>query len=112
MYICDECGEHFEEPVYKLEDPSPPGVMLPVGFYEWFECPYCESDRIHEARRCGVIGCDNWTRENTFICKKCRKGLCEELDAVKLRYGGKSNLSELVQREFFDVLTDYLEERS
>lgn len=45
MFICNECGKIFKEPIIKYDDPSPDGVSLPQGYYY---CPYCGSDDIEE----------------------------------------------------------------
>ena len=48
MWHCTECRRVFEEPDFYLEDPSPPGISLPPGFYKFEMCPYCGSEYIEK----------------------------------------------------------------
>lgn len=48
MWHCTECLRVFEEPNYYYEDPSPPGISLPPGWYTFYMCPYCGSEYIED----------------------------------------------------------------
>lgn len=48
MYRCTECNTLFEEPAFYIDDPSPPGIALPPGYYTYDICPYCASEYIEE----------------------------------------------------------------
>ena len=48
MWHCTECRRVFEEPDYYTEDPSPPGISLPPGYYTFYMCPYCGSEYIED----------------------------------------------------------------
>lgn len=52
MFICNECGKIFDEPIVEYDDPSPEGVSLPQGYYEYYYCPYCGSDDVEEHYEC------------------------------------------------------------
>lgn len=46
MYRCTDCGLIFETPDIIYDDPSPSGISLPPGSYEYDVCPKCASDNI------------------------------------------------------------------
>lgn len=48
MYKCNDCNHIFEEPIIEYDDPSPSGVSLPSGYYEYRYCPKCGSDDVEE----------------------------------------------------------------
>lgn len=48
MWHCTECLRVFKEPNYYYEDPSPPGISLPPGWYTFYMCPYCGSEYIED----------------------------------------------------------------
>ena len=48
MYKCNNCNHIFEEPIIEYDDPSPSGVSLPSGYYEYWYCPKCGSDDVEE----------------------------------------------------------------
>lgn len=48
MYKCNNCDHIFDEPLIERDDPSPSGVSLPSGYYEYYHCPKCYSDDIEE----------------------------------------------------------------
>ena len=83
MYICADCGKTFEQPVVIHDDPSPPGVALPSGYYEYYECPYCGEGAVEEAEECP--SCGQWYLPNMsakVLCEDCKDRLTEELWAV------------------------------
>ena len=77
MYICRDCGELFEHPVTHYDDPSPYGVSLPSGSYEYYECPECGSDDITEAEECPC--CGNHYDGQKVLCDNCMASLGAEL---------------------------------
>lgn len=48
MWHCTECQTVFENPDWYIEDPSPPGISLPPGWYTFYTCPICGSEYIEE----------------------------------------------------------------
>ena len=48
MYKCNNCNHIFDEPIIEHDDPSPSGVSLPSGYYEYWYCPKCGSDDVEE----------------------------------------------------------------
>lgn len=98
MYVCKDCGEVFEEPVVVYDDPSPQGVSLPRGAYEFRSCPYCDSDNIDEAEVCVCCG-EYYNPEDGIVCKECSDGIKEELEDIRVRNG-------LTQDDFEQVITE------
>lgn len=96
MYICKECGEVFEEPVVIYDDPSPQGVSLPRGAYEFRSCPYCDSDNIDEAEICP--SCDKW-HNNRILCDDCMGEIKAELENIRRDH-------KLTQDDFEEVITE------
>ena len=80
MYICKDCGAVFEEPYKWRDDPSPAGVSLSSGYYEYWECPSCGSEDVDEAERCEV--CGEYIAESG-ICESCRAQIEEEVKDIK-----------------------------
>ena len=62
MYICDECGAVFEEPVRKREYSEEYGDS--TAYY----CPYCESEE-YTADECPV--CHSLKNRDDRLCHKC-----------------------------------------
>lgn len=60
MYMCEDCGKVFleDDVVKSYDDPSPIGVALSAGEYEYWHCPKCRSENLHEATEC--MGCGDW----------------------------------------------------
>ena len=74
MNICLDCGRVFddEEADVIRDDPSPAGVSLPSGYYEYLCCPDCGSDYYEEAVKC--LLCGEYVKEDNAIgdfCKDC-----------------------------------------
>ena len=80
MYICKDCGELFETPVITKDDPSPAGVSLPSGYYEFESCPHCDSFDIEEAQECK--SCGEWF-DGEGLCDNCREELYRSLAALR-----------------------------
>lgn len=80
MFICKDCGAVFEEPDVTYDDPSPSGVALPSGAYEYEFCPECGSDDIEVADECA--SCGEYIIGKT-LCDDCKSWLVDRL--VKLR---------------------------
>lgn len=74
-YICNDCGEYFDEP--NVVDES---FLVPYGetsalcpfFSE--HCPYCGSEGFAEANECEI--CGHLSKGN--YCTECDKELYEE----------------------------------
>lgn len=69
MYICDECGAVFEDPVRKREYSEEYGDS--TAYY----CPYCESEE-YTADECP--SCHGAKNAQDPVCRKCKlrvKGL-------------------------------------
>ena len=98
MYICKDCGALFEEPVVWYDDPSPTGVSLPSGCYEYHECPSCGSDDFTEAKECEACG-DHYDGDS-ILCPSCMERFGMELKAIK-------GLFELDQDNFEQAICDY-----
>lgn len=73
MFICEECGEVFEEPnVYKEHHPYGMGFAT-----EYFAvCPCCNDTSISEAKRCDV--CGEWfAKLHDDLCDECESEVAE-----------------------------------
>ena len=99
MYICKDCGAVFEEPNVWRDDPSPAGVALPSGYYEYWECPKCGSEDIDEAKQCEVCGEYIAFRG---ICDTCMAEITEEVKQIQ-----KSR--KLSDSTFREVMDDIIE---
>lgn len=101
MLKCRNCGEVFDsdEVVRVKDDPSPSGVSLTSGYYEYWECPHCGSDDIVEAEQCNI--CGEWFAEDEgeTICENCQKELLEELERIREKY-------DLDEDEFGNAIED------
>lgn len=98
-YYCEDCGEIFEaEDCNKVcEDPSPSGVGLPEGCYEYDTCPYCQSDSLMEAEQCICCG-EYYSKTNMDdLCESCSIDIYKSVEAV-IR-----ELSEKYQKTFMDM---------
>lgn len=71
MFVCTECQEVFEEPIYWEERhglDSPP--------YERFSgCPHCKGSYT-EAHRCAC--CGDWITTETYVKTEDDKRYCED----------------------------------
>ena len=100
MYICKDCGEVFEKAVVVREDPSPQGVSLTAGEYEYETCPYCDSDNIDGAEECVCCG-EYHDADEGIICEECKDGIKEELEEIRIRNGFTKDDFEQVVAEIF-----------
>lgn len=66
MYHCTDCNRVFEELDYYTEDPSPPGIALPYGYYTYYICPYCGSGYWEEISDDEEDWEDDWVDEDEF----------------------------------------------
>lgn len=86
MFLCEECGELFEEPVQKVYSHH---SEVEYNCNEFFSaCPKCGSDNYFSAVKC---------------CE-CRQEINEELDSLYVRFDN----GDLVCN---DCLHDYCKER-
>ena len=53
MFICNECGELFEEPKI-IEEHHPYGMGYATE--EWAVCPHCKETDFQEAKQCSRCG--------------------------------------------------------
>lgn len=91
MYICKECGEIFDEPVITRDDPSPDGVSLSAGYYEYESCPYCDSTNIDYAVQCASCGeyMDD-SKGSEILCDSCLEDVTMTIEHIMREH----NLSE------------------
>ena len=67
MFICNECGELFEEPIY-IKEHHPYGDGYATE--EWAVCPYCKENDLDVAERC--IQCGEYFADLTSgLCDIC-----------------------------------------
>ena len=66
MWHCTECNQLFKYPKTYYEDPSPPGIALPPGYYTYVMCPYCESEYIEEVSDDKDDWEDDWDEEDIW----------------------------------------------
>jgi hypothetical protein len=75
MIICNDCGNHFEEPkIHKEHHPYGMGSAVEV----FAVCPYCNSTDIDEAEQCEE--CYEWVSVKEFdggLCKNCQEVMCD-----------------------------------
>jgi len=65
MYICNDCGEVFED-CKVVYEPHPYGMGS--AYEKWYLCPHCDSTDIDEAKECERCG---------EYFADLRKGLCD-----------------------------------
>ena len=53
MYICEDCGEVFED-AKTIEEHHPYGMTYATEL--WAVCPHCESTNFDEAKQCERCG--------------------------------------------------------
>lgn len=53
MYLCNNCGEVFEEPK-TVEEHHPYGMSYAVE--KWSVCPHCKDTDFDEAKQCYCCG--------------------------------------------------------
>ena len=80
MYICNDCGEIFDEPATEYE-------YHPYGMgyarEEWAVCPCCSSTCFEEARvceNCGEVITDDYEfgENDEYLCPDCYEELYGE----------------------------------
>lgn len=83
MWKCEECGSVFDgdDAAKEYDDPSPVGVALPQGRYEYWRCPSCGSDDMTEAHQCK--SCDEYTDGISTLCDDCKSELADALDGIR-----------------------------
>lgn len=81
MYICENCGEIFDEPLYVEERPCSDFPETET----WSYCPNCRDDDYEEAVKCKICGkyfpryhCDEFCKECQVKVKKAFNALIEE----------------------------------
>ena len=100
MLICCECEKTFreEDAFVVLDDPSPAGVGLPSGAYEYITCPFCGSDILEEAAQCR--SCEEYFIGDETICPHCRKEVGDQLEEIRLNM-------KLTKDDFEQVIAEY-----
>ena len=88
MFICKECGAVFEEPNVTYDDPSPSGVALASGAYEYDYCPECGGEDIEVADECA--SCGEYIIGKT-LCEDCKKAFALSLTDLAVEYGITEN---------------------
>ena len=73
MYVCNDCGELFEEPIERTDDLGLPDEVRRGYVERYGVCPYCESEDFVEARICDVCGEYGklYTGAHINYCKSC-----------------------------------------
>lgn len=74
---CDICGALIDEKDAKVvkEDPSPAGVGLPGGYYEYLVCPLCEGD-LTEVEICHR--CQAREAKGSGYCEECECDIAKQ----------------------------------
>lgn len=67
MYICNNCGEVFED-CKIIEEHHPYGMGTATE--NWYVCPYCEDTSFSEAEQCEMCG-EFVTELNDGLCDVC-----------------------------------------
>lgn len=99
MYICKKCHTMFEEPKIEYDDPSPAGVSLPSGRYQYIYCPTCGSDWIEDAKNCPT--CGDWHVENGILCGECVNILTHELEQIRIKFNlTKDDFEEAIANNY------------
>lgn len=90
-FFCLNCEEFFEDTEAETikEDPSPAGVSLPEGYYEYKVCPHCGSDYIDEAYLCPVCGEYHSPHDREEICNSCAEDIDKSFEAMIDELSGK-----------------------
>lgn len=98
MYICEDCGERFEEPALYIEAHTDGGNAVASGYVG--RCPVCRSEDIDELERCHL--CGEYAEELNI------NGCCEACESAL-----RKKLSELLHANFtrdeIEVLNDSLD---
>lgn len=98
MYICKDCGAWFEEPLVISDDPSPSGVSLPSGCYEYEQCPECGSDDFEEAEMCPR--CETYYLGKGRLCDTCTEDFGIALRDVRSQF-------RLLDEDFEELIRQY-----
>lgn len=77
MFICNECGEVFEEP-RRWEEHHPYGMTYATEY--WSECPRCGGG-YEEARQCTICG-EYVAQTMDGMCDECYEEINEEGEGV------------------------------
>lgn len=104
MIKCNRCGAIFDsdEVVVIHDDPSPAGVSLTSGYYEYWECPQCGSGDIDDACECPV--CGEWhTGETGSLCEDCAEDLESALNELRDGMHLSKNDFEQAVAEYFGL---------
>ena len=67
MFICNHCGNTFQQPA-EFREPHPELIGCPDE--SWTECPTCGDGDYTGARMCD---CGNYTRNSDGLCDDCKR---------------------------------------
>lgn len=88
---------YFNTPDVQYDDPSPSGVALPGGAYEYDFCPICHSDWIEDSSKCLICGED--VRQGHLFCETCKGDVKAEFNEIAARL-------KLTECEFEELITE------
>jgi len=75
MYICDDCGHIFEEPITWEERHG----FTHGPFERWYGCPHCKGS-YEEAKRCDNCGEYISKDESSDLCRACQDDVVDRFN--------------------------------
>lgn len=76
MYVCEDCGRTFDEPIKTKEKLGE--FWGAPAFHDIYVCPYCESEEIDKLSVCPV--CGEPMKADQDFCNACENFVSESLN--------------------------------
>lgn len=85
MWVCNDCGQEFEEPKTIYEWHSELNGMGGNKCEKLYVCPVCESDDIEEEDLCDFCGrpAKLINAGTKYICESCLDEIAEKLTGIR-----------------------------
>lgn len=73
MFVCNDCGEMFDEPIERTDDLGLPDEVRHGYVERYGVCPFCESEDFDEAKKCDICGEEGkmYTGVHIRYCRSC-----------------------------------------
>lgn len=107
-YWCDSCESLIDEGDIRIvkDDPSPPGISLPPGYYTYSQCPVCGEDGPEKAAQCEL--CGEW--HNPYegdLCRQCAKEIDKGIEKLISDAANEHSIeTEAAKQIIFDRLEE------
>jgi hypothetical protein len=101
-WVCKECDGSFDEPKIIRDDPSPKGLSLAPGYYEYASCPFCGSEDIELAHKCNHRGCERLIPLDEILCPEHEIELSSRLIKFKRELNAEYFEDDEAQDKWWD----------